>query len=225
MAATPSKAGWRHVAAVIANIVRQREVRARWGAFVREIGAPAVDNAKPVVDFAGRIIQICDDARGRATLLASIIPALAGAALLAASLATFTNAASAAPFSGALAIKNAAPSNVEAVGGPAPGWRGGPVPVGRGGPVGPVAWRSRLARSWLLRSWLGIWPRRGRGRRRDHRRRAGRFPAGRLRAASCLRPAAGRIRTAARRIWTASGGIRTGAAMTVAFPPAGSRAP
>jgi hypothetical protein len=42
-------------------------------------------------------------------------PALAGAALLATSLATFTDAAAARPFSGALAIKNAAPSIVEAL--------------------------------------------------------------------------------------------------------------
>jgi len=50
------------------------------------------------------------------------VPARAAAALLAASLATLTNAASATPLSGALAIKNAAPSNVEAV---RWGWRGG----------------------------------------------------------------------------------------------------
>jgi hypothetical protein len=43
--------GWRHTAAVIANTVRQREIRARWDAFAREIGAPAGDTAKTAVDF------------------------------------------------------------------------------------------------------------------------------------------------------------------------------
>ena len=38
--------GWRHVAAVIANTVRQREVQARWDAFAKEIGAPAGANAQ-----------------------------------------------------------------------------------------------------------------------------------------------------------------------------------
>jgi hypothetical protein len=50
------------------------------------------------------------------------VPARAAAALLAASLATFTNAASATPLSVALTIQNAASSNVEAV---RWGWRGG----------------------------------------------------------------------------------------------------
>jgi hypothetical protein len=43
------------------------------------------------------------------------VPARAAAALLAASLATFTNAASATPLSGALAIKNAAAAAVAAL--------------------------------------------------------------------------------------------------------------
>jgi hypothetical protein len=60
------------------------------------------------------------------------MPALVAGALLAASLATLTNAAPAAPLSGALAIKNAAPGHAETVGwggrgwGGGGGWRGGP---------------------------------------------------------------------------------------------------
>jgi hypothetical protein len=59
------------------------------------------------------------------------IPAFAAAALLATNLATFTKAASAAPFAGALAIDKAAPSNVETIdwggrGWGGGGWRGGP---------------------------------------------------------------------------------------------------
>jgi hypothetical protein len=65
--------GWGHIAAVIVNVVRQREIKARWDAFAREIGAPAAENAKPVVDFAGEVLRICDDARRQTALLASIV--------------------------------------------------------------------------------------------------------------------------------------------------------
>ena len=44
--------GWRYVAAVIANTVRQREVRARWDAFAKEIGAPMGGYAKTAIDLA-----------------------------------------------------------------------------------------------------------------------------------------------------------------------------
>jgi very-short-patch-repair endonuclease len=65
--------GWRHTAAVIENAMRQREVRARWDAFAREISAPAGGNAKSAIDLARRLLQICDDARGKSTLLASFV--------------------------------------------------------------------------------------------------------------------------------------------------------
>jgi very-short-patch-repair endonuclease len=65
--------GWRQTTAVIANAVRQREVRARWDAFAREIGAPAGINAKSAVDLAEKILRICDDARGKSALLASLV--------------------------------------------------------------------------------------------------------------------------------------------------------
>jgi very-short-patch-repair endonuclease len=66
--------GWRHVSAVIANTVRQREAKARWDAFAKEIGAPAVDNTKAIIDFASKIVRICEDARTQASLLASVVP-------------------------------------------------------------------------------------------------------------------------------------------------------
>ena len=56
------------------------------------------------------------------------MPSFTAAALLVANLATLPNTASAAPFSGALAIKEAVPSGVEAVrwgGWGGGGWRGG----------------------------------------------------------------------------------------------------
>ena len=65
--------GWRHVLAVIENTVRQREVRARWDAFAKEINAPAGGNAKSAVDLARRLLQICDDARGKSALLTSLV--------------------------------------------------------------------------------------------------------------------------------------------------------
>jgi very-short-patch-repair endonuclease len=65
--------GWRHTAAVIANSIRQRQVRARWDVFAREIGAPAGNNARTAADLAGKILRICDDARGKSALLASIV--------------------------------------------------------------------------------------------------------------------------------------------------------
>jgi hypothetical protein len=66
-------AGWRHIAAVIANTVRRRRVRARWDAFAKEIGAPAGGNAKSAIDLARKILHICDDARAKLALLASVV--------------------------------------------------------------------------------------------------------------------------------------------------------
>ena len=65
--------GWRHVAAVIANAQRQREVRARWDAFAKEIGAPTGERAKSTADLAGKVLRIWDDARTKSTLLSSLI--------------------------------------------------------------------------------------------------------------------------------------------------------
>jgi hypothetical protein len=64
---------WRHIAAVIANAVHQREVKARWDGLAREIGAPAGGTAKAEIELAGKILRICDDARGKSALLASLV--------------------------------------------------------------------------------------------------------------------------------------------------------
>jgi hypothetical protein len=65
--------GWRHTTAVIANTVRQREVKARWETFARETDVPAGADAKRAADLAGKILRICDDARRKSALLASLI--------------------------------------------------------------------------------------------------------------------------------------------------------
>ncbi|MFZ3351461.1 MAG: AAA domain-containing protein [Xanthobacteraceae bacterium] len=65
--------GWHHVAAVIENTVRQREVRARWDAFAKEISAPTGANAKSAINLAGRVLQICDDAKAKSVLIASLV--------------------------------------------------------------------------------------------------------------------------------------------------------
>jgi very-short-patch-repair endonuclease len=63
---------WRHVAAAIENTVRQREVRARWDAFAKEINAPTAANAKAAINLAGRLLQICDDAKKKSPLISSL---------------------------------------------------------------------------------------------------------------------------------------------------------
>ena len=65
--------GWRHVTAVIGNTARQREARARWDGFAKEIGAPAGATGRSAVDLAGKILRICDDARAKSALLGSIV--------------------------------------------------------------------------------------------------------------------------------------------------------
>jgi very-short-patch-repair endonuclease len=65
--------GWRHVAATIANAVRQREVKARWDAFAREIGAPAGGDFKSAIQSASKILEVCDQACGKSALFATIV--------------------------------------------------------------------------------------------------------------------------------------------------------
>jgi very-short-patch-repair endonuclease len=65
--------GWRHVTAVIANTMRQREMRARWDAFAREISAPIGGDAATAVDWAGKLLHICDEARLKAALLGPLV--------------------------------------------------------------------------------------------------------------------------------------------------------
>jgi hypothetical protein len=64
--------GWRHTAAVIANAKRQRQVRARWDAFAREIGAPTAEDAKSAADLAGKVLRIWDDARSKTAVFVSL---------------------------------------------------------------------------------------------------------------------------------------------------------
>jgi very-short-patch-repair endonuclease len=64
--------GWRHMGAVIASAVRQGQVRARWDAFAKEIGAPTGTNVKSAVDLASTLVRICDSAREKSALLASL---------------------------------------------------------------------------------------------------------------------------------------------------------
>ena len=64
--------GWRHVAAVIANTVRQREVRARWDALQKKSVPRRGTNVKSAVDLASTLVRICDNAREKSALLASI---------------------------------------------------------------------------------------------------------------------------------------------------------
>ena len=62
---------WHHVAAVLANLVREREARARWESLAREIGAPIGENAKAAIDLGAALLATCDQARGERNLLAS----------------------------------------------------------------------------------------------------------------------------------------------------------
>ncbi len=65
--------GWLQVSAVIANAARQREVSARWDAFAREIQAPGGANAKSAISLAEKLVHICNQARGKSKLLASVV--------------------------------------------------------------------------------------------------------------------------------------------------------
>jgi very-short-patch-repair endonuclease len=64
---------WRHVAAVLVNLIRQRETRARWDSFAREIGAPAGEHSKAAVDFAAYVLVVCDEARKQRIVLGPIV--------------------------------------------------------------------------------------------------------------------------------------------------------
>lgn len=63
---------WRHVAAVIANAMRQREARARWDVFAREVNAPTGAQAKAAIDLASKVLHVCYEARKQAALLAAL---------------------------------------------------------------------------------------------------------------------------------------------------------
>jgi very-short-patch-repair endonuclease len=67
--------GWRHIEAVLASSIRLREVRARWDSFAHEIEAPTGKEAKPAIDLAKGILQICDYARSKSGAFASFVAA------------------------------------------------------------------------------------------------------------------------------------------------------
>ncbi|WP_426422210.1 AAA domain-containing protein [Bradyrhizobium genosp. A] len=63
---------WRHVADVIANMLRQREARGRWEAFAQEIGAPTGSGFKTAIDLSAHVLRVCDDARKKRGILGAL---------------------------------------------------------------------------------------------------------------------------------------------------------
>lgn len=67
---------WVHVNAVLFNVLREREAKARWDAFAKEIGAPfgqSNRDYKATVEFCQALVTVCDNARDQSTLLSSIV--------------------------------------------------------------------------------------------------------------------------------------------------------
>ena len=60
---------WQHVAAVLANALRRREVHARWDAFSKEAGGQEHTS----FEFCQRMLEVADKARAQSALLSSII--------------------------------------------------------------------------------------------------------------------------------------------------------
>src|SRR4029453_18786399 len=65
--------GWKHVATVLANAMRQRETHARWDAFARSIGIPDGGQRRTSIEFCRRMLAACDAARAQSELLSSIV--------------------------------------------------------------------------------------------------------------------------------------------------------
>jgi hypothetical protein len=64
--------GWQHVAAVLANALRQREVYARWDAFAREIGIWAGDQRRTTIEFCRSLLAVSEEAKVQSALLSSV---------------------------------------------------------------------------------------------------------------------------------------------------------
>jgi very-short-patch-repair endonuclease len=64
---------WRHIAAVLANLRRQRETKIRWDSFAREIGAPVGEHSKAAIEFVTYVLSVCDEARKQRIVLGSIV--------------------------------------------------------------------------------------------------------------------------------------------------------
>jgi very-short-patch-repair endonuclease len=65
--------GWQHVAAVVANAVRQREAHARWDAFAKEVGAWAGDQRRTTIEFCRNMLIVSDEAKKQSALLSTIV--------------------------------------------------------------------------------------------------------------------------------------------------------
>jgi AAA domain-containing protein len=65
--------GWKHVAAVLANAMRQRETHARWDAFARSAGIPDGGQRRTPIEFSRGMLAACDAARAQSQLLSSIV--------------------------------------------------------------------------------------------------------------------------------------------------------
>jgi hypothetical protein len=63
---------WRHVAAVLANVLRQRGAQARWDSFLREIGAPSGCHRRQAIDILRTILHICDRAHTQTAMLSTV---------------------------------------------------------------------------------------------------------------------------------------------------------
>lgn len=63
---------WRHVAAVVANILRLRGAQARWDSLAREIEAPSGQHRKQAIEISRTILRICDLARVQAPMLTAV---------------------------------------------------------------------------------------------------------------------------------------------------------
>ena len=65
--------GWQHVAAVLANALRQREVVARWDAFARDIGVPVDAQRRTVIEFFQNLLIVSNEARSQSAFLGTVI--------------------------------------------------------------------------------------------------------------------------------------------------------
>ena len=65
--------GWKHVAAVLANAMRQRETHARWDAFARSVGIPDGGQRSTAIEFCRSMLAACDAARAQSELLSSVV--------------------------------------------------------------------------------------------------------------------------------------------------------
>jgi very-short-patch-repair endonuclease len=63
---------WQHVKAVIANLQRQRDLRAQWDEFATEVGCPRHVEAKTSIDLARTTLKACQAARSNAGALSSL---------------------------------------------------------------------------------------------------------------------------------------------------------